>query len=218
MARVSLTPELKAAITKLVPKEKDKLLFRLIALKPELAAQLEYLLLEGGNTQDERRDDVRNMLESNLDAGTFSRPIHLYYTLRGLSAEITKHVKTTKDKYGDVWLNLFMINKSVERFGDACAQLKAVDQNIVNEYMVQRLKRVLKQMVALDSEYHVDFKRMRNQLGEALNKNPHFVQAASLNELNMDWLLTTDFTPDLTRLPIKPEIPDVKRPKRGWYR
>jgi hypothetical protein len=219
MARVALGPELKAAITKLAPKEKDKLLFRLIALKPELASQLEYLLLEGGETQDERRNDIERVIERTLSMQTFEKPIHLYYTLRELSAEITKHVKTTKDKYGDVWLNFIMLDRAIGQFGAQFATAKPKDQDTYTDYLVQRLKRTLKQMVALDPDFHLDFKRMRNQMGEKLAENPFFMQQAGLKELNIDWLTTTDATPDLTILPERPEIViQVKKKARGWSR
>ena len=46
MARVKLTDDLKKAISGLSHKEKDKLLFRLIAKEPILAEQLVFKLLE----------------------------------------------------------------------------------------------------------------------------------------------------------------------------
>jgi hypothetical protein len=215
MARVALAPELKAAITKLPPKEKDKLLFRLIALKPELASQLEYLLLEGGETQEERRNDVQRDLERAIERHTFGKPIHLYFDLRELSSMITKHVKTTKDKYGDVWLNFYMLDLALARFGGACAAVKPAHQDTFNEYIVQRLKRILKQLVALDPDFHLDFKRMRNQIGQILANNPEFVLLAAKKELNMEWLITTDATPNLSILPEVPPIRIVFSPSLG---
>ena len=114
MPRVKLTPELKKAISFLPDKEKDKLLFRLISLRPDLAEQLTFKLLEGGETTVERREDVRIYIERYLLS-----QVHIYYSpgyllmeIRYLSGRINDHVKTTRDKYGEVDLNLFMLNKT----------------------------------------------------------------------------------------------------------
>jgi len=46
MARAKLIPELKAAISELTEKEKDKLIFRLLPKDQKLVHKLEYQLLE----------------------------------------------------------------------------------------------------------------------------------------------------------------------------
>jgi hypothetical protein len=197
MARVPLTAQLKAAITKLAPKEKDKLLFRLIALKPELAAQLEYLLLEGGETQDERRSDVRSEIDREMARMTYDAPREILWQLQRMSTAITIHVKTTKDKYGDVWLNFYMLDLMIERFGEKHATYSPIRQEKLNDYIIRRLLRILKQMVKLDPDYHMDFRSMRNRIGQIVASNPAFVRQAYHASFQIEWLTTTDSTPNI---------------------
>lgn len=197
MARAALTPELKAAITKLSGKEKDKLLFRLIGLKPDLAAQLEYLLLEGGETQDERRRDAQLEIDAELSRYRFHTCGMLYMLLRIVSGVANQHVKITKDKYGEVSLNFFLIEKALDLFGEPWSKAKQHSQDKLNEYVCQRLVRTLKQMTKLDPDYHMDFRATRNRIAEYIAQNDVLIHDAIHFGLDLNWLSTTDATPEL---------------------
>lgn len=195
MPRLKLSDELKTAITKLTSKEKDKLLFRLVALKPELAAQLEFILLEGGETTDERRSDMVRELTTRFEKMRGVTGNGLAWDMRFISGDISAHVKTTKDKYGEVYLNFFMLAQCVERFGNLFMAEKPAKQAKVNEYIAQRALRTLKQMVKLEQDYHLDFRAMRNTIGSYFENNPFAQRAATDLGLNLEWLITSDATP-----------------------
>jgi hypothetical protein len=195
MARVALTNDLKAAVSALSSKEKDKILFRLIALKPDLAAQLEFQLLENGETTEERRNDVQHHIQLTTGKYRYESPRYILWLMQSMSSEITRHVKTTKDKYGDVWLNFYMIDLVLEKFGADHVKAKPVYQIKLNLYLLKRLQRVLNQMVKLEPDYHLDFKAMRNRIGHTLNQNQAFLEQAKFMNFNMDWLTSQDATP-----------------------
>jgi hypothetical protein len=60
MPRQKLPDELKAAISKMPDKEKDKLLFRLIAKEEALINRLTFELLEGAGSQHRKGCDLRH--------------------------------------------------------------------------------------------------------------------------------------------------------------
>ena len=119
MARIKLTEDLKKAISGLSHQEKDKLLFRLIAKEPILAQQLVFKLLEDGASMEERREDLAKYIEKYLEdyQDYYYSPGYLLLELRSLSAKITNHIKTTRDKYGEIALNLLMLNKALSLYG-----------------------------------------------------------------------------------------------------
>ena len=97
MARTKLSDELKEAIASLTHKEKDKLLFRLIAKDYALVKKLEFELLEDGETKDERRQELYEMIEAEFARYHYYSPGYLLLLLRSISGAIGRHLKTTKD-------------------------------------------------------------------------------------------------------------------------
>jgi hypothetical protein len=188
MPRVKLTPELKKAISLLPDKEKDKLLFRLISLKPDLAEQLNFKLLEGGETTLERREDVKSYIDRYLQSQVpiYYSPGYLLMEIRYLSGRINDHVKTTRDKYGEVELNLFLLNKTFELFGPKVVKATRRRAESFNKYVVKRAQKILKLIDKLHEDLRLDFWENMNELAENIEKQPTTLATAAELELNMD--------------------------------
>ena len=107
------TNEFKEAISHLPAKEKDKLLIRLLKKDLKLTKRLTFELLNLG-TVDERRLLVEKNIISNVAQMTknFYSIGYLNLDVRDLSGYITEHVGTTKDKYGNVSLNLLLLKEA----------------------------------------------------------------------------------------------------------
>jgi hypothetical protein len=58
-----LSADLKEAILRMPAAEKDKLLLRLVAKDEKLCQKLEYELLEEGTSLEERRADIRAVID-----------------------------------------------------------------------------------------------------------------------------------------------------------
>ena|SRR5690606_11809056 len=157
-----LSPELKKAIKNLKPDEKDKLLFRLIPKVPDLVSRLEFELLEDGETTDSRREELANQIKALMQEKPYS-PGYLMMDMRSLSGDISRHVKTTKDKYGEVSLNLLMLLEALENHTDFV--LKNLRKaGTFQEYVVKRTETVLKNLQKLHPDLHVEFEDSLNRV------------------------------------------------------
>lgn len=192
MARVKLTPELKKAISTLSSKEKDRLLFRLIPKDEILVAQLEYQLLEESATVELRRDNMRNTIERSLQraANNYYSPGYLLLDIRAISGRINRHVKITKDKYGEVELNLFMINRTLELLGSQLRFASPWHSRTLNEYVAKRILKLLKLLEKIPEDYHADFRPAFQDLADALGQQGNFIRVAK--NLQLDLKMLTD--------------------------
>ncbi len=191
MARVKLTDDLKKAISGLSHKEKDKLLFRLIAKEPILAEQLIFKLLEDGTSAEDRRTDVGREIEQFLIdyQKYYYSPGYLLLELRTLSAKITQHVKTTKDKYGEVFLNFLMLNKALELFGEKIGKVRPHRSRTLNSYVVNRAIKLIGLLKKIHEDYRLDFSDSMIALGENIQKLDAMKRVADDFELDLELLL-----------------------------
>lgn len=187
MARVKLTPELKKAISALSSKEKDKLLFRLIPKDEILVAQLEHLLLEESATVEFRRDALRDIIDKSLNraANNYYSPGYLLLDIRSISGRINRHVKITKDKYGEVELNLFMLNRTLELLGGQLRFASPWHSRTLNEYMAKRILKLLKLLEKIPEDYHADFRPGFQELADALEQQGNFTRVAKNLQLDL---------------------------------
>ena len=192
MARVKLTDDLKKAISGLSHKEKDKLLFRLIAKEPTLAEQLVFKLLEDGVSAEDRRADLAKEIEQYLIdyQKYYYSPGYLLLDLRTISGKITQHVKTTKDKYGEVALNFLMLNKALALFGKKISQVRPNRSRTLNKYVVNRAIKLLGLLRKIHEDYRLDFSDSMIELGQYIQKIDAMKRMADEFDLDMDLLLS----------------------------
>lgn len=166
MPRRSLSKELKEAISLLSQKEKDKLLFRLIPKDDVLTERLQFQLLEGSATTEERRLDMSRLIDEEydlLDQGHFS-PGYLKLTMRSISGRITRHVKVTRDKYGEVELNYQLLNDALERFQDRLADYSERRTFKLYTYMIRRAGKLQTLLGKMHDDYRLDFEDAQRTL------------------------------------------------------
>ncbi|MEM8528386.1 MAG: hypothetical protein AAGG68_27335, partial [Bacteroidota bacterium] len=99
-------------------------------------------------------------------------PGYLLLDLRSISGEITRHVKTTKDKYGDIQLNFFMLNKSLSLLGERIQEAPKHKQRTINNYVIKRAVKLLKQLSRMHPDLQLDFEDDMKQLGRHISQNP----------------------------------------------
>ena len=192
MARVKLTTDLKKAISGLSHKEKDKLLFRLIAKEPILAEQLVFKLLEDGVSAEARRNDLAKEIAQYLIdyQKYYYSPGYLLLDLRSISGKITQHVKTTKDKYGEVVLNFLMLNKALALFGKKIGQVRPNRSRTLNKYVVNRAIKLLGLLRKIHEDYRLDFSDSMIELGQHIQSIDAMKRMADEFELDMELLLS----------------------------
>lgn len=142
--------------------EKDKLLLRLIAKDATLTEKLQFELVERGQTIDERRDLIRQFIRrtANLKQDTAG---WVMMEMRAVSGYITRHVKVTKDTYGEVELTLDMLNTFYEHHAHLLQKYNSRTDKAA-QYIAKRTEQVLKKAQKLDSDYHIEFADEINKL------------------------------------------------------
>jgi hypothetical protein len=192
MPRFALSNELKRAISMLPSKEKDKLLFRLIPKDYALVEQLEYKLLEQAESPDERRGELRQLIARKLAsaAQTYYSPGYLLLDLRDISGDINRHVKTTKDKYGEIELNFLMLNGALDRLADAVRQADKGRALTFNTYVVARAGKLAGLVKKLHEDYRLDFKADMQRLAGFIKASRHMLAIAQNTQVDLHFLET----------------------------
>ena len=165
---MALSKELKAAILTLPREEKDKLLLRLIGKHSDLQEQLEFQLIEGGSTLDERRRALLTRIDRLYRIEPESSG-YLMMDLRTIHGEITHHVKITKDKYGEVELVLYLLQGVFEH------QLRYIERytsktDTLAQYVAKRTESLLKKYAALHPDLQFEFIESLNLLLDRVHR------------------------------------------------
>lgn len=192
--RLKLSNELKKAISQLPDKEKDKLLFRLLPKNEDLVRKLEFDLLEGGDTTELRREELKEQMEKVWQKYPYHyySPGYLMMTLRDMSGFITRHVKTTKDKVGEVELNLYMLVQAFDRNEDELLQANPYKMRKFNEYVIKRAQKVLTLLDKLHEDYRLEFQEDLDKLGRLIGNQPNTMKVAIQLGFDVNELLDLD--------------------------
>ena len=180
--------EFKAALSQFSSKEKDKLIFRLLKKDKLLSKKLYFELIE-----EETTDDKRNTMESYLKeritdlSKHIGNPKYFLVLVRKLSGEITEHVKVTTDKFGDVFLNLFLVNTILEHNDKLSRQrFDAVYKLYI--YLINKIIKALIQIQKLDEDYWLEFDEILTDIDFQLHENLYLEKLCINNGLDFNWL------------------------------
>lgn len=156
---MTFSKEFKEAISHLPSKEKDKLILRLLKKDVALTNRLLFELV-CTDTVEERREDVAKHILSHIRIHQEQHYSigYLSWDVRDYSGLISAHVSTTKDKFGEAYLNLIMINEV----------LKLNKNFIINSRppakkrkfcvaVIARAFKILLLIDKLDSDYFMEF-------------------------------------------------------------
>ncbi len=159
---MAIDADLKKAIIGLSPIEKDRLLLKLIGKDPVLVEQLTFKLLEDGRTLEDRRAIVRQTIDqlANIKESTAG---WVMMNMRAVSGDITRHVKVTNDKYGEVELNLHLLNAFCTKRADELWLFNPRSDKAAM-YIAKRADQTLKKLKKLDPDYFIEFERDANQM------------------------------------------------------
>lgn len=181
-----LSAELKKAIEALTPTEKDKLLFRLISLKPDLIKKLAYELLEEGETLDTRTAAVQKGIDSHLQFTDYwFTPGNLLMEMRSANALITEHVKVTKDKMGEVFLSMHLLTEAFRLWSKEANNYPESRWITFREYVIKRTTMTMEKAQKLDPMFQPDITTLMNELlfqVFAFQHTKRAAEAANLDE------------------------------------
>ncbi len=154
MAKIA--KELKEAICQMPQKEKDKILLRLIAKDQILTARLEHDLFGDENETkalaEEIKEDIDKMV--GFKHGT---PGWLMMAMRTENAAITRHVKVTRDKVGEIQLTLHLLSQTFKN-QEELLKKQAYRADKFSLYVCKRMDFALKKVIRIHPDLQFDYK------------------------------------------------------------
>jgi len=198
---MTFSKEFKEALSELPSKEKDKLLFRLLKKDRVLANRL-YFELVSDLSVDDRREIVKARLAQQIDSATenFYSPGYLNLDIRSMSGEINDHLLMTKDKFGEVHLNLFMLNEILDRNREKILGFDPSRSHKLSTAIIARTYKIMGLAIKLHEDYMVDMQDDLKKLGQLIGDNPYLMDNAIYNGLNVNWLIFGEIPEDIIEI------------------
>ncbi|MBG6060571.1 hypothetical protein IWX83_000336 [Flavobacterium sp. CG_9.1] len=184
------TKEFKKAIQELPSAEKDKLIFRLLKRDLDLANRLHFELVDTETVEDKRIAFEKLMLNKiNHFTERFYSVGYLLQDTRYVSGDISEHVKITKDKFGEISLNIKMLNHLLLLNNERIQSQSYAKAYTMCIYVIARAFKILILIKAIDEDYFLDFKEDLEKLGVLIGNNSLLMKTAIHNGLDVNWLI-----------------------------
>lgn len=184
------TKEFKKAIQELPSAEKDKLIFRLLKRDVDLANRLHFELVDTETVEDKRNAFEKLMLNKiNHFTERFYSVGYLLQDTRYVSGDISEHVKITKDKFGEISLNIKMLNHLLLLNNERIQSQSYAKAYTMCIYVIARAFKILILIKAIDEDYFLDFKEDLEKLGVLIGNNSLLMKTAIHNGLDVNWLI-----------------------------
>lgn len=186
--------EFKTAISHLTSNDKDKLILRLLKKDYILAERLYFELVSTDSVEDQR-----NLIEKKISkrvkatSNRFCSAGYLMMALRYLSGDITEHVKITKDKFGEVSLNLFLMTESLNLNNN---HILSQPEKKAYKFSIYIIAKAFKTIILIDKlhqDFRIDFNDQLIKLGKLISDNDYLMQVAVNNGFDVNWLLKANF-------------------------
>lgn len=190
--------EFKEALSRLPDKEKDKLILRFLKKDVKLAQRL-YFELVSTYSVEELREKMKEKihLETQQFANTYYSPGYLMMDLRYLSGDINAHVSTTKDKIGEIELQLYMVSEILTHAKEQLEQARLGQSQKLYVYLIAKVFRILLLLNKLHEDIRYDFKEQLEELGKRIGENDAMMRGCIYNGLDINWLTQWEIPEDL---------------------
>ena len=196
---VTLTDDQKEAIKNLPEKKKIQLLHRLIRKDPKLVDQIQYEYIENKETQELRREDLEESFTANMDEFLKDRSSITWWLsdIRSMSSQISWHASVTKDVFGEIYLNLIIMNRCLDRLTEVKADYflsrrmdprfmyDVYSENKMLDYFARRIKKLVKLMAKVHEDLFLELNDHWRKLTLHLENNESFQREAGFVELNI---------------------------------
>jgi len=158
--------ELKKAVLDLSPKEKDKLLIRLIGKDKMLMKQLHFQLLEDESDLAYRIDNLRAHLNHLFDtssnevrnAANVNYFLGLNKLIKQCSGAVNEHEKVTKDKMSELEFRILILLESIVRYPRLFEHSHLLSSQKLLKYVAARIKHALGKYRKLHEDLQFEFR------------------------------------------------------------
>lgn len=182
--------EFKTALSQLSSVEKDRLIFRLLKKDKILSKKLYFELIDE-ETTDQKRDQMEDLVKEKVEYASkyISNQKYFVVLIRKISTEITEHVKVTSDKFGDVSLNLFLINQILE-FNPQLSRQRFNEIYKLYLYIINKVVKALSLTKKLDEDYWMEIDEYLSELHDKITGNIYLEKLFINNRIDFTWLNT----------------------------
>lgn len=189
--------EFKQALSEFSSIEKDRLIFRLLK-KDKLLSKKLYFELIDPETTDQKRDQMEENIreKTTLAAKYIGNPKYYLVIIRRISAEITEHVKVTTDKFGEVYLNLFLVHQILEN-NDSFAQQRFDNVYKLYIYLINKIVRALLLIKKIDEDYWMEFDEILGKIDDKVHENRYLEKLFINNGIDFNWLQSENLPENL---------------------
>ena len=179
--------EFKQALSEFSSVEKDRLIFRLLKKDKLLSKKLYFELIDPETTDQKREKMEENIREKAMLAAKYIGNSKYYLTIiRGISAEITEHVKVTTDKFGEVYLNLFLVNEILEN-NETFAHQRFDNVYKLYIYLINKIVRALLLIKKIDEDYWMEFDEILEKIDGKIHENRYLEKLFINNGIDFNW-------------------------------
>lgn len=194
--------EFKLVLSQLGEKEKDKLIWRLLKKDWYLREQLYFEMVDTRSVEELREDCAELVTEKVKKLGYQGAYMaQMQRFIRYVSGDISHHVRITKDKYGEIELNLLMLNVLL-------SEHKIFIINSDSEkykrklflYVLNRIFRTMAQLQKIHEDLRLDFQEAFIALGKNIIAINELHALAEYNGLEINWLTDFDIPDNIAAL------------------
>jgi len=180
--------EFKAALSQLSSVEKDRLIFRLLR-KDEILSKKLYFELIDEETVDQKRDAMEELIKEKVEYASkyISNQKYFIVLIRKISAQITEHVKVTTDKFGDISLNLLLINEILES-NEKLSRQRFNDVYKLYLYIINKIVKALALTKKLDEDYWMEIDEYLSVAHDKITANIYLEKLFINNGIDFNWL------------------------------
>lgn len=193
------TKEFKEELSNISSKEKDKLILRLLKKDLNLAKRLYFELVDTSTVDDKRAVMEQHIISKIAESyKNYYAIAYLNVEVRWLSGDITAHVRTTKDKFGEASLNLLLLIETLRLHKNNI--LTARPPAKLRKFSVAIVARVFKVLLLIDKmdvDFFMEFRDDLRMLGELFSDSEQLMYTAVHNGLDVNWLLRGVLPDDL---------------------
>ncbi|MGI9525558.1 MAG: hypothetical protein ACR2MS_00445 [Weeksellaceae bacterium] len=193
---LKIEPEFKEALLNLPEKEKDKYFLRLLKKDDILFHRLHFELVSE-DTQDDRRNALEQDILHRIENSITRSANKIKSILRYISGDITYHVKTTNDKFGEPYLNTVMLIAALKQFNPAISKHYNFPIEKLNKYIAARIFKILTLVEKLHADDQFEFDALFEELADLIEKNNLLKEKLNDADFDYDWLYENNIPEDL---------------------
>lgn len=180
--------EFKAALSNFSSIEKDRLIFRLLKKDKLLSKKLYFELIDTENV-DQKRSQIEDIIDEKVIAASkyISNGKYFLLLIRKISAEITEHVKVTTDKYGDISLNLYLVNEILRN--NEKLNLQRFD--VIYKMYIYLMNKIVKALILtkkIDEDYWMEIDQILEEVETKIHENKYLEKLFINNGIDFNWL------------------------------